>query len=193
MVCFVVGGNIASSWAVLQCMGEDGYMDIARRLMLVAERMKNGINAIKVKKILVLAHSRADGPCILLLQGLFVCGTPHMTILSFSSSDDQLSIFAIADIMEEKGDLNHVYIFNNCYAACMYCTTGWKIERQLDSLHCTLLPSHTLESADQFITQLQEACSRVKVHHFYCLHHVTSSQLVYVPSWATYNVCIVIN
>jgi hypothetical protein len=29
-----------------------------------------------------------------------------MTILSFSSSDDQLSIFAIADIMEEKGDLN---------------------------------------------------------------------------------------
>lgn len=43
-----VGGNIASSWAVLQCMGEDGYMDIARRLMQVAERMKNGINAIKV-------------------------------------------------------------------------------------------------------------------------------------------------
>ena len=49
---FVAGGNIASSWAVLQCMGEDGYMDIARRLMIVAERMKNGINAIEVKYIL---------------------------------------------------------------------------------------------------------------------------------------------
>ena len=47
---FVVGGNIASSWAVLQCMGEDGYMDIARRLMLVADRMKNDINAIEVIK-----------------------------------------------------------------------------------------------------------------------------------------------
>ena len=47
---FIVGGNIASSWAVLQCMGEDGYMDIARRLMLVADRMKNGINAIEVIK-----------------------------------------------------------------------------------------------------------------------------------------------
>jgi sphinganine-1-phosphate aldolase len=46
----VIGGNIASSWAVLQCMGEDGYMDIARRLMLVAERMKDGINAIEVIK-----------------------------------------------------------------------------------------------------------------------------------------------
>lgn len=33
-------------------MGEDGYMDIARRLMIVAERMKNGINAIEVKYIL---------------------------------------------------------------------------------------------------------------------------------------------
>lgn len=48
---FVAGGNIASSWAVLQCMGEDGYMDIARRLMIVAERMKNGINAIEVYKM----------------------------------------------------------------------------------------------------------------------------------------------
>ena len=50
-VCLLsIGGNIASSWAVLQCMGEDGYMDIARRLMLVAEKMKNGINAIEVIK-----------------------------------------------------------------------------------------------------------------------------------------------
>ena len=46
----IAGGNIASSWAVLQCMGEDGYMDIARRLMQVAARMKDGINAIEVQQ-----------------------------------------------------------------------------------------------------------------------------------------------
>ena len=34
-----------------------------------------------------------------------------MTILSFSSSDDQLSIFAIADIMEEKGDLSYLVLY----------------------------------------------------------------------------------
>ncbi len=87
-----------------------------------------------------------------------------MTILSFSSSDDQLSIFAIADIMEEKGDLNRL-VQGFIEAVMLHNLThaGWKIERQLDSLHCTLLPSHTLESADQFISQLQEACSRVKV------------------------------
>ena len=91
-----------------------------------------------------------------------MCGTPHMTILSFSSSDAQLSIFAIADIMEEKGV--HLFITIVVTFSVPYIHSGWKIERQLDSLHCTLLPSHTLESADQFIIQLQEACNRVKVH-----------------------------
>lgn len=85
-----------------------------------------------------------------------------MTILSFSSSDAQLSIFAIADIMEEKGV--HLFITIVVTFSVPYIHSGWKIERQLDSLHCTLLPSHTLESADQFIIQLQEACNRVKVH-----------------------------
>lgn len=70
VVCLVVGGNIASSWAVLHCMGEDGYMDIARRLMQVAERMKNGINTIKVNFILIFGisvlinHTIAGSICV---------------------------------------------------------------------------------------------------------------------------------
>ena len=100
-----------------------------------------------------------------------------MTILSFSSSDDQLSIFAIADIMEEKGDLNHLVLLHRCCYAKF--NPGWKIERQLESLHCTLLPSHTLESADQFITQLQEACNRVKVQIILQCHVF---QIVYTTS-----------
>lgn len=42
------GGNIASSWAVLQCMGEDGYLKIAERLMAVTTRLKDGISSIEV-------------------------------------------------------------------------------------------------------------------------------------------------
>lgn len=83
-----------------------------------------------------------------------------MTILSFSSCDAQLSIFALADIMEEKGTAIK-YIHFIIHSMTVY--PGWKIERQMDSLHCTLLPSHTLNSADQFVSQLQEACKRVKV------------------------------
>ena len=45
----LTGGNIASSWAVLQCIGQDGYMDIAKRLMEVASRMKEGIQSIEVR------------------------------------------------------------------------------------------------------------------------------------------------
>ncbi len=42
------------------------------------------------------------------MQGLYVCGTPHMTIFSFASSDKTLSVFALADLMETKGSYNYV-------------------------------------------------------------------------------------
>ncbi len=46
---------------------------------------------------------------------------------------------------------------------CACVSKGWKIERQMDSLHCTVLPSHSVESATQFVKDLQEACTTVKV------------------------------
>lgn len=46
---------------------------------------------------------RSPQSSTLRFQGLFVCGTPHMTILAFSSADVNINILAVADIMEEKG------------------------------------------------------------------------------------------
>ena len=43
-----LGGTIAASWAVLRCMGQEGYLDVARKLMEVANIMKSGINGTKV-------------------------------------------------------------------------------------------------------------------------------------------------
>ena len=43
-----VGGAIAASWAVLRCMGQEGYVEIARKLMEIADIMKTGINLIEV-------------------------------------------------------------------------------------------------------------------------------------------------
>ena len=86
-----------------------------------------------------------------------------MTILSFASSDKKLSIFAVADIMEEKGKWSSTASATTVDVQVVV-LLGWKIERQLDTLHCTLLPSHTLDSADQFIRELQEACNAVKVN-----------------------------
>ncbi len=42
------GGNLASSWAVLQVMGQEGYTEVARKLMDVTKEMKDGIATIKV-------------------------------------------------------------------------------------------------------------------------------------------------
>ena len=52
-----------------------------------------------------------------------------MTILSFSSSDDQLSIFAIADIMEEKGDLNHYFSLYPLNTVMLYACTALQVGR----------------------------------------------------------------
>lgn len=42
------GGSLASSWATLMLMGQDGYMDVARKLMEVTRMMIDEINGIEV-------------------------------------------------------------------------------------------------------------------------------------------------
>ena len=40
---FYVGGIMAASWAILKCMGQDGYLDMAKKLMAVTDHIKNEI------------------------------------------------------------------------------------------------------------------------------------------------------
>jgi len=42
------GGPIAASWAVLRCMGQNGYLEVAKRLMEVADIMKEGVGQVEV-------------------------------------------------------------------------------------------------------------------------------------------------
>ena len=44
----VTGGIMAASWAILKCMGQDGYLDMARKLMAVTNYLKREINAMEV-------------------------------------------------------------------------------------------------------------------------------------------------
>jgi len=39
---------MAASWAILKCMGQDGYLDMARKLMAVTDHLKREINAMEV-------------------------------------------------------------------------------------------------------------------------------------------------
>ena len=46
---FCSGGIIAASWAILKCMGQDGYLEMAKKLMEVTNRIKDEIQSnIKV-------------------------------------------------------------------------------------------------------------------------------------------------
>ena len=74
------GGAIAAAWAVLRYLGVDGYTRIAKQLMDARDRMKAGIESI---------------------DGLYVVGTPELTVMGYGSRD--LDTFAIAEQMTGKG------------------------------------------------------------------------------------------
>ena len=77
------GGAIAAAWAALQTMGEDGYLELAERIVDLGSRMIDGIEAI---------------------PGLRVLGEPVMrSVFAFASDDEQVNIFAVGDVLRRKG------------------------------------------------------------------------------------------
>ena len=76
------GGAIAAAWGTLNKIGQEGYMEQARRTIGVARDFKERINAVPELEVL---------------------GKPHATLLAFKSTDKNLSILAIADQMIAKG------------------------------------------------------------------------------------------
>ena len=74
------GGAIAAAWAVLNFLGEDGYLRIADTVMQTTVRLRDGINAI---------------------DGLRVLGKPEMSVLAIASDKD--NIYEIGDEMGVRG------------------------------------------------------------------------------------------
>ena len=74
------GGPLAAAWAVLNYMGDEGYLAIARSLLEARKKLVVGIDAI---------------------EGLRVLGKPAMSLLCFTS--DTLDFFALADAMKRRG------------------------------------------------------------------------------------------
>jgi sphinganine-1-phosphate aldolase len=74
------GGAFAAAWAVLKYLGEEGYLDLARRSYAFVEPLIAGITSI---------------------DGLRVHGQPDMTVLAYGS--EQFDIYAVADGLEARG------------------------------------------------------------------------------------------
>lgn len=73
-------GPLVAAWAVMQKLGRQGYLDIARRVIALRQRLEHGIAAI---------------------PGLKVIGRPAAAHLFLAS--DEIDIFAVDEMLEAKG------------------------------------------------------------------------------------------
>lgn len=71
---------IGASWAVLQYLGWDGYLRLAKETMDATGRLLAGVEAI---------------------DGLSILGTPEMSV--FAVASDTCDIYAVGDVLAERG------------------------------------------------------------------------------------------
>jgi glutamate/tyrosine decarboxylase-like PLP-dependent enzyme len=74
------GGPVAAAWAVLNFIGDAGYLEMARQVLEATRRIADGIKAIPELRLL---------------------GEPDMNLVAFSS--DTVSVFHIIDEMKTRG------------------------------------------------------------------------------------------
>jgi sphinganine-1-phosphate aldolase len=74
------GAPVAAAWAVLNYLGEDGYLRLARRVRDTTEKIKAGIESI---------------------PELHIWGKPAMSVVAFGSED--VDIMAVGDVMDDRG------------------------------------------------------------------------------------------
>ena len=74
------GGTIAAAWAVLNYLGEDGYLEIVAKVMEATDRLKAGVEDI---------------------EDVYVLGDPEMSVLALAS--DKHDIYEIGDEMTLQG------------------------------------------------------------------------------------------
>ena len=73
------GGAIAAAWAVMNYLGEDGYMRVTKRVLATRQAIEDGVRKL----------------------GFEVWGKPQLSILTYGSSHED--IYAVADRLGEKG------------------------------------------------------------------------------------------
>jgi len=74
------GGAIASAWAVMKYIGEQGYIELAKITMETAQKLINGIKSI---------------------DGMRIFGEPDMSVFAFDS--EKVNIYALGDELQKKG------------------------------------------------------------------------------------------
>ncbi len=72
------GGAIAAAWAVMNFLGEEGYLRLARTVMETTQKIRRGVEEI---------------------PGLHILGNPHMSVLAIAGKD----IYPLGDELAARG------------------------------------------------------------------------------------------
>ncbi len=117
------GGAYAAAWAAIQANGIEGYTSLADKTIKVAEELKKGIQEIGCFEII---------------------GDPKASLFAYRSTDSSVNIFALGDVMEEK---------------------GWHIDRiqRPDALHAMVTAPHE-KVVDDYLKDLREGVEYVRQH-----------------------------
>lgn len=117
------GGAYAAAWAVMQKLGVAGYRDLAARTARAVEALKAGIEEI---------------------DGLRLLGHPQGPLLAYGSSDPAVSIYAVADQLEQN---------------------GWSVNRvqNPDGIHAMVTAKHA-EVTDAYLADLASAVTTVRAN-----------------------------
>jgi sphinganine-1-phosphate aldolase len=78
-------GSVASAWAVMKFLGEDGYLELAQKTLVARKRYVEGINSIKGLKawdtdLSVLVFETGDIDAVSVISGFFERGIPILPI-----------------------------------------------------------------------------------------------------------------
>jgi len=117
------GGGIAAAWAAMMAMGEDGYMSLAEKALQTTERLRAGLDAI---------------------DGIRVVAPPDMTIVSYVSDDENVDIYAVADLLEAG---------------------GWNVDRQQhpNCIHLTV-NANNADVVDAYLEDVAKAVEQVRAN-----------------------------
>ena len=105
------GGAIAAAWAIMNYLGEEGYLAISDTVMRTTTKLRDGIIAI---------------------PGLKILGDPVMSILAIGS--DSLNIYEVADEMTARG----WYLDRQQFPSSLHLTVTHAHAQSADAFLCDL-------------------------------------------------------
>jgi len=123
------GGPLAAAWAVLNFIGDDGYLEIARQVLEATRRVAEGIERI---------------------DGLRLLGRPEMNLVAFTS--DTVSVFHVIDEMKQRGwyiqpQLGFQDSKENIHLSINPASVKW-VDALLADLRVSVEKAKTLKSGD---------------------------------------------